>query len=85
MPITPALIRPSARKECVCTIGMAPAHTPSIKNHRLLSREETASCSIHSAGMTITQPDRSVRCGSIMSTITLTQRMFLSTKLAGAL
>ena len=79
----PAEISASARNECVCTMGMAPASTPRMTySRRLFSR--MASTSRYSAGMTIVHPASSVRWGIIMSQMTFTQRMLCSTMFAGA-
>ena len=75
--IAPTLISPSARKEWVWIIGMAPAHTPRMANSRR-SRSRAATASSHSAGMSAIQPVSSVRWGIIMSQITFTQRRFRS-------
>ncbi len=63
-------------------MGMAPAMSPTSRKHRG-SRPKTARCSRYRAGKSTAQPNSVARWGSIISTSTLTQRMFSPTRLVG--
>ena len=72
-----AHIIPSAKNECVWIIGSAPAATPAITNNFFL-RSAIARNKNANSGNNIDQPNNVARCGISMSTITCTQRRFLS-------
>ena len=72
-----AHIIPSAKNECVWIIGSAPAATPAITNNFFL-RSAIARNKNANSGNNMAQPNNVARCGISMSTITCTQRRFLS-------
>ena len=72
-----AQIIPNAKNECVWIIGSAPAATPAITNNFFL-RSAIARNKNANSGNNMAQPNNVARCGISMSTITCTQRRFLS-------
>ena len=68
-----ALTMPSARNECVCTSGSAPAMTPSGRYARA-SRSNAPRRSRYRHGNSSAQPNSVARCGMSMSAMGFTQR-----------